>query len=108
MLQKTDEQLLDIIEYFTLEVCPEESYIELELEEVVNGEAYMVLIDADISTNCSLDTPETMDWPAETSISLNDLEINSIVLALDDEEIILDGQLLEDAKQHFINTLIYI
>jgi len=108
MLQKTDEQLLDIIEYFRLEVAPEESYVELELEQVVNGETYMVLIDADISTNCTLDTPATIDWPAETSIELNYLEINSIVLALDDEELILDGQLLEDAKQHFINTLIYI
>lgn len=108
MLPKTDEQLLEIIEYFILEVSPEDSYIELELEEVVNGEIYMVLIDADIYTNCTLDTPATWDWPAETSISLNHLEINSIVLVLNDDELILDGQLLEDAKQHFINTLIYV
>lgn len=104
----TDLEISNIIQSVSIEISPDESYVELELETYVNGQVYFVGIDADVYTNMSLDTEECWDWPSESTIELDCLDINDIVIMSGDDEFILSGNSLEQAKTHFKNTLIYI
>ena len=107
-MKLTDDQLLEIVQSVCIEVSPDDAYVDLELETYINGTMYLVYIDAGIYTNVSLDTPEDVYWPAEYTIELDTIDIQSITIIDNYEEYILSEELLEKSKLHLVNTLIYI
>lgn len=104
----TDSEMLEIVQSVSIEVSTEEDYVDLELESYVNGKMYLIYIEADIYTNVSLDTPAEIYWPAEVTIELDTIDIKSITIIDEEEEYIMSDELLEQSKQHLIETLSYV